>query len=124
MDLKQAREEYKGIYGKYPHHKTKLETILSKIEPVKEPKQKVEVIETKKEKPKAGEAEVLESGPRMTQKFAQRKLYLVKFRGRLQEMTAPTIKALSKTKAYREDMEFPVDSDYDEAAQYNECKQC
>jgi hypothetical protein len=115
MDIQEAREKYKDIYGKYPNKKSSLETIMAKIQaetPAPEPKEKPKLVVSEGT---PGEAKL--GRGRHTQ-------HRVFFKGHERYWTVPTIVAMSKDPQLRALIEFPPDSEYEEAVNYETCKSC
>ena len=137
--MDELREEYKELFGKYPHHKAKEESVKQKIAAFKSKEVEVdsppkpEVLETITLKdlkdvvkePEPGQAEVVK--PKVTSHPAGvpgREMFPLQFRGKAVTWSANTIESMSRTKAFRDQIVFPENSTFQHKANYNKCKSC
>jgi hypothetical protein len=118
----ELRELYKETFGKYPSSKMKLETVMEKLtaEGVIKPEEKEPEVkpEPKKEEPKKEASK--ESLPESQGRGAS-KLFLVYFRGQARYWTLASINSM---KAYADEIKFPEDTSFADAANFNKCKTC
>jgi len=133
MEMAEARKAYKKKFGEAPHHKTALKTILSKLDEAKPvtgepPAKELEKLKSKPaveiiQKTVEGEAKIITEGP-PSQGIGLKAMHRLYFKGRPVEWSVPTIEAMSKTQEYRDAIEFPEGSQYEERADYKRCRQC
>jgi len=121
MEIEEARKAYKLEFGKLPHHRAALKTILERLPDKAQASEKITPLNSHEP---VATSEIIKEGPEIKTGNRQVKEYEVWHKGKKKMWTINTIKSWSTTPENREQIEFPENSDFEGWAEFKNCQRC